>query len=70
MYIDYEPIQCPENEDNTEGQVRSNLEYVASLADTHLMCKQAGLGILEKVLFAKKTYDIMRISCCGSFGYC
>ena len=50
-----------ENIDMIESQVKTNLEYFASLRDAQLIRKRAGLDIWEKTLFAKDTYDIMRI---------
>ena len=58
------------NIDKLEVQVKKNLEYLASLWRAELAYKARCLEDWEKTLFAKDTYDILRISFCGFFGYC
>ena len=58
------------NIDELEAQVKKSLEYFSALRKAQLDRKATNLEGWEKTMIAKETYDILRLSFRGFFGYC
>ena len=57
------------NIDELEAQVKKSLEYFDALRKAQLDRKATNLEGWEKTMIAKETYDILRLSFRGFFGY-